>query len=161
MISVWIPCQLNNIGWKLYSNSRDFWIVIRVICASDSESTESVSGPVVWFIPQPCELSSHIAENGSDEDWKQMPRAFPSTALLNANLSCSVHSTLTPFREDSKNFTVFFPIFFFLLCCSLETPDQRWGIFKSSCNFFSLRSHRPERLSIQCHKTVKYNLLLN
>lgn len=93
--------------------------------------------------------------------WKQMPRAFPSTALLNANLSCSVHSTLTPFREDSKNFTVFFPIFFFLLCCSLETPDQIWGILKSSCNFFSLRSHRPERLSIQCHKTVKYNLLLN
>lgn len=72
---------------------------------------------------------------------------------------CSVHSTLTPFREDSKNFIVFF--LFFLLCCSLETPDQRWGILKSSCNFFSLRSHRPERLSIQCHKTAKYSLLLS
>lgn len=154
MISVWIPCQLNNICGKLYSNSRDFWIVIRVICASESESTESVSGPVVWFIPQPCELSSHIAENKCPEP--SLLPLFSMQTLAALFIAHWLHLGRTP-----KTSQFFFLSFFFLLCCSLETPDQRWGILKSSCNFFSLRSHRPERLSIQCHKTVKYNLLLN
>lgn len=126
---------------KPYSSSRDFWFVNRVICASDSESTETfdfwsycvVYPPALWSRLKYCWKWFRWGLKTNDQS---LPIYCPSLCSLPTNLSCFGHSTLTPLREDSKNLIFFFyRLSFFSLslsCVAVWKLQIKDGEFKKA-----------------------------